>query len=180
MMNDDIQYLTFKEIIGLFQKFTDESFFIKSFNYGEETEVTRNKNLDYPRMFLYYPLIEYINSEQRYSFVVNFLDRTNENITVNRTNILTKLIQLAEALVMRFEEKTELIYEEDNNMKFEIVPIEEEKGDDRCYGVTLHFSIRQQWDWSLCQLPFEDDDILNTGKEPNYTEDEIDEEDFDD
>ena len=30
-------------------------FFLKSFNYGEETEVTRGKNLDYPRMFLYYP-----------------------------------------------------------------------------------------------------------------------------
>lgn len=160
-----MQYLTFKIIVeDVIQKLVNESKFLKSFDYGEITDLTHPKDIDYPRLYMEFPLVEYHNSEEVYSIGLHFIDRGDEAKNKNRTNILSKLKQIGEMFVMRIHETTDLIPEDEHmDMLFY-----EEKGDDRVYGVRFGIKLQQQWDWSLCELPFNDDDPTVTGVEEPY------------
>jgi len=155
-----MQYITLKILIeDLIGQLVTDSLFIKSFDYGEITDLTHPKDVDYPRLYMEFPLVSYHNSQEVYNIGLHFIDRGNEAKNKNRTNILSKLKQIGEMFIMRIHEKFDCIPEDE----FMDCIFYEEKGDDRVYGVRFEVKIEQQWDWSMCQLPFEGDDPYNTG-----------------
>ncbi len=157
-----MQYLTLKVIVDdIIQGLVNDSLFIKSFDYGEITDLTHPKDIDYPRLYMEFPLVEYHNSEEVYSFGLHFIDRADEAKNKNRTNTLSKLKQVGEMFILRLQEVTDLI-PQDELMDCIFY---EEHGADRVYGVRFGIKLQQQWDWSMCQLPFNEDDPYVTGDE---------------